>query len=134
MADVANFIASHPPALKVGGRRHSISNKQHRPHHPPQAASSTAAESESEPPSGQPAAVDDYPRPTAPSPDHAAHPHAPPPPHTDVEEDKKHLMEVALAQRKAEMARAVSNNSKNYTTKGFGAGGRIAQPMKEMHI
>ncbi|KAJ6457267.1 hypothetical protein C8R45DRAFT_1033099 [Mycena sanguinolenta] len=132
MADVASFFANHPPAIKVGGRRHSISTFRHRPHIAPEpvpAAAPTVAEPL------------DYPRPAPPQPATAeeAIVHVPPPQHNDEEgqrKDKKHdngnerkLME--LTKRKAEMTRP-TRVPKN--TKGFGAAGRIAQPAKELHV
>ncbi|KAJ7045208.1 hypothetical protein C8F04DRAFT_1249637 [Mycena alexandri] len=136
MADVSNFIANHPPALKVGGRRHSISTR-HRSHPPPDSVSPTTP----------PAVVEpvDYPRPAPPPPAvggeaeaEAEAVHVPPPQHNEEEpqkKDKRHENErklMELAQRKAEMTRPTRDSKNN--GKGFGAAGRIAQPMKPMRI
>ncbi|KAF7340983.1 hypothetical protein MSAN_02083700 [Mycena sanguinolenta] len=132
MTDVANFFANHPPAIKVGGRRHSISTFRHRPHPAPEPAPAVA------PTVAEPL---DYPRPAPPQPPagEEAIAHLPPPQHNDEEaprKDKRHdgnerkLME--LAQRKAEMTRPTRIQKNN--TKGFGAAGRIAQPAKELHV
>ncbi|KAJ7871186.1 hypothetical protein B0H14DRAFT_2724662 [Mycena olivaceomarginata] len=128
MTDVANFFANHPPAIKVGGRRHSISTVRHRPHPAPEPA-----------PAAPPRAAEalDYPRPAPPTVagDEVAHV---PPPHNEDEalrKDKKHENErklMELAQRKAEMTRPTRIPKNN--GKGFGAAGRIAQPAKEVHI
>ncbi|KAJ7238766.1 hypothetical protein B0H12DRAFT_1137093 [Mycena haematopus] len=133
MTDVANFFANHPPTIKVGGRRHSISTVRHRPHPLRTEPAPAAAPSVEEPL--------DYPRPAPP---HAAAgdepiAHVPPPPHNDEEaqrKDKKHdgnerkLME--LEKHKAEMTRPTRIPKNN--AKGFGAGGRIAQPAKDLHV
>ncbi|KAJ7083321.1 hypothetical protein B0H15DRAFT_850573 [Mycena belliarum] len=128
MTDIANFIAHHPPAIKVGGRRHSISSK-HKPHTAPERAQSVPADAEVEP--------TDYPRPAAPQAgDEAAHV----PPHNDERDEapRKHLHDseqrrlLELAQRKAEMARP-TRDAKN-SGKGFGGAGRIAQPMKDLRV
>ncbi|KAJ7157361.1 hypothetical protein C8R46DRAFT_1114259 [Mycena filopes] len=127
MVDVSNFIANHPPALKVGGRRRSISTK-HRAHTAPEPAPATP-----------PAAVEpvDYPRPAPPPADGEAA-HVPPPQHNEEEpqkKDKRHENErklMELAQRKAEMTRPTRDLKNN--GKGFGAAGRIAQPMKDTSI
>ncbi|KAF8215650.1 hypothetical protein K438DRAFT_1926195 [Mycena galopus ATCC 62051] len=129
MTDVANFFASHPPAIKVGGRRHSFSTVRHRPHPAPELAPTVAP-----PPVAEPV---DYPRPAPPAVgDEIAH--VPPPQHNDEEpqrrdkklDNERKLME--LAQRKAEMTRPTRIPKNN--GKGFGAAGRIAQPAKELHI
>ncbi|KAJ7760111.1 hypothetical protein DFH07DRAFT_816892 [Mycena maculata] len=125
MSDVSNFIAHHPPAIKVGGRRHSFSAK-HRPQTAPQPASAVA------PPVEEPVA--DYPRPAPPGEEVA---HVPPPPHNEEEtqqrRDKKHeLNEQKLMQRKAEMTRPTRDLKTN--GKGFGGAGRIAQPMKDLRV
>ncbi|KAJ7166512.1 hypothetical protein C8R43DRAFT_986259 [Mycena crocata] len=128
MTDTSNFLANHPPAIKVGGRRLSVS--KHRPHPAPEQAPAAAPAPVEEP------AVD-YPRPAAPvAGEEAAH--VPPPQHNEEDpqkKDKKHESErklLELAQRKAEMTRP-TRDLKN-TGKGFGGAGRIAQPMKAMRV
>ncbi|KAJ7146507.1 hypothetical protein C8R44DRAFT_757656 [Mycena epipterygia] len=129
MADVSAFLAHHPPAIKVGGRRHSVSTK-HRPHPAPEPAPAVAAQPVEEP-------VVDYPRPAAP-PAGEEVAHVPPPPHNEEEpqrKDKKHDNErklMELAQRKAEMTRPTRDLKNN--GKGFGGAGRIAQPMKDLRV
>ncbi|KAK7063559.1 hypothetical protein R3P38DRAFT_2819085 [Favolaschia claudopus] len=123
---VANFLANHPPAIKVGGRRHSISGTRHRPHPAPEAA--PAADASTEPL--------DYPRPAHPAAREEVA-HVPPPPHEEglPRKDTKHENErksQELAQRKAEMMRP-TRTPKN-DARAFGAAGRIAQPAKEMHF
>ncbi|KAJ6601033.1 hypothetical protein DFH09DRAFT_1302347 [Mycena vulgaris] len=126
MTDVANFIASHPPA---SGRRRSVSTK-HKPHPAPEQAPAAPA-----PPVEEPVA--DYPRPAAPAAGEEGA-HVPPPPHNEDEpqwKEKKHDSErklMELAQRKAEMTRP-TRDLKN-TGKGFGGAGRIAQPAKDLRI
>ncbi|KAJ7657012.1 hypothetical protein DFH06DRAFT_1328535 [Mycena polygramma] len=121
MSDVLNsdFLAHHPPPIRVGGRRHSISTK-HRPTHLP---------SDAEPPL-------DYPRPAAPAAGDEA-PHVPPHHNEDEHQrkDKKHDSErkvLELAQRKADMT--LPTRIPKNTGKGFGAAGRIAQPMKDVRV
>ncbi|KAJ7511708.1 hypothetical protein B0H11DRAFT_1952686 [Mycena galericulata] len=129
MSDVANFIAHHPPAIKVGGRRHSVTTK-HKPHAAPEPAPAVATPSVEEP-------VADYPRPAPPVPGEEAA-HVPPPPHNEEEplrrdkklENERKLLE--LAQRKAEMTRPTRDLKNN--GKGFGGAGRIAQPMKDLRV
>ncbi|KAJ7213580.1 hypothetical protein GGX14DRAFT_393066 [Mycena pura] len=131
MSDIANFTATHPPALKVGGRRHSVSAR-HRPHLTPE----PAVVAPQAPPAEQP--TEDYPRPQA-APPAAGEEPLQPPPHGNEEEpqrkDRKQESErkaMELAQRKAEMSHP-TRDFKNHA-KGFGAAGRIAQPQKEMRV
>jgi hypothetical protein len=125
MSDIARFVATHPPPLKVGGRRQSFSSKQHRTHHVPQAPAADPDDSE-------PA---DYPRPAPPSPDLQADSgsskHVPPP-----YQGAHHKDSDRFAQRKAETLRDThgAKGANGYALKGFGAAGRIAQPMKELRI
>ncbi|KAJ7827187.1 hypothetical protein B0H13DRAFT_2077255 [Mycena leptocephala] len=129
MTDVSNFLAHHPPAIKVGGRRHSISTR-HRSHSVPEPAPAAAPAPPVEPV--------DYPRPAPPPPAGEDAAHVPPPAHNEEEplrKDKKHDNErklMELAQRKTEMTRPTRIPKNN--GKGFGAAGRIAQPMKDLHI
>ncbi|KAJ6541592.1 hypothetical protein B0H19DRAFT_1173730 [Mycena capillaripes] len=129
MAEVSNFLAQHPPAIKVGGRRHSISTR-HRTH----PAAPDPVPAVAPPPVVEPV---DYPRPAAPAPREDAA-HVPPPPHNEEEpqwKDKRHDNErklLELAQRKAEMTRPTRIPKTN--AKGFGAAGRIAQPMKDLRV
>ncbi|KAJ6617418.1 hypothetical protein B0H10DRAFT_2033319 [Mycena sp. CBHHK59/15] len=127
MADVANFIAQHPPAIRVGGRRLSVSTK-HKPHPAPDPTPAAAPAPVDEP-------VVDYPRPAPP----AAGEDAPvPPPHHEEEpqrKDRRHEDErklMVLAQRKAEMTRPTRDAKSG--GKAFGGAGRIAQPMKDLRI
>ncbi|KAJ7696811.1 hypothetical protein B0H17DRAFT_1053143 [Mycena rosella] len=133
MTDVANFIAHHPPAIKVGGRRLSVSTK-HKSHPAPEQAPAAPAQ-----PAEVPAVDADYPRPAAPTGAGVEEPaHVPPPPYIEDEpprKEKKHDTErklMELAQRKAEMTRP-TRDLKN-TGKGFGGAGRIAQPMKDLRV
>ncbi|KAF7300433.1 hypothetical protein HMN09_00927000 [Mycena chlorophos] len=129
MADVASFTATHPPALKVGGKRFSISSKQHRGHHAPQ----TVAPGDGDEAAPQPgaAAFDDYPRPTSDAP-HNTHPRNASPPPLFNEAPSK------LPHEKQSPRLRAASLSKGYTLKGYGPGagiqGRIAQPLKEMRV
>jgi len=118
-----SISVQHPPAVKVGGRRLSISAK-HKTH-------STTVTSEPAPVKAGLGPENDYPRPTAPG-DGQIHHHNPP--HTEEEVPSKekhwnHESELKLrdmAHRKTESTRP----SKDMigVNKGYGAGGRIAQP------
>ncbi|KAG5717981.1 hypothetical protein E4T56_gene1727 [Termitomyces sp. T112] len=114
--------ATHPPAIKVGGRRLSVSS---RPKH----AATT------EPTTASPSPPTDYPRPVHTTTGTDEQAHAPPPPHHEDEppkkekrhqnhEHEKHLRD--LAQRKSEATRPSKDLMGG--NKGFGAAGRIAQP------
>ncbi|KAH7926834.1 hypothetical protein BV22DRAFT_1194051 [Leucogyrophana mollusca] len=118
MSDVIS--AQHPPAMKVGGRRLSVTSRP-KPHvssgSPP--ASPTTLPEET-----------DYPRPAAPGDEHH---HVPPPNEEEAPKKKKHghgnhdekrLKESAF--QKAEAARPTRDN--NAPKGAFGAAGRIAQP------
>ncbi|KAF9469520.1 hypothetical protein BDZ94DRAFT_1242596 [Collybia nuda] len=127
---MAEIISSqHLPAVKVGGRRLSVSSKpkHHAPAEPSPVEPETAPETL------------DYPRPAPPGEEQV---HAHPPLHTEednIKKDRKHgsheneqkLKE--LAHHKAEMTRPTKDVAGGH--KGFGAGGRIAQPAgKGLHI
>ncbi|KAJ7603637.1 hypothetical protein DFH06DRAFT_331428 [Mycena polygramma] len=135
MSDVLNsdFLAHHPPPIRVGGRRHSISTK-HRPH-PPASDAEPVRRSGSTPPTEVEQPLD-YPRPAAPAAGDEA-PHVPPHHNEDEHQrkDKKHDSErkvLELAQRKADMT--LPTRIPKNTGKGFGAAGRIAQPMKDVRV
>ncbi|KAG9222106.1 hypothetical protein CCMSSC00406_0009283 [Pleurotus cornucopiae] len=111
---------THPPAVKVGGRRLSISKtKLHAPTEQANNESKVGGQKADEP------EVMDYPRPAAPG---EERPH--PPPHHDEPKKEKHsphdarLKELAHAKAEATMpTRGIKSSGKAY-----GAGGRIAQP------
>nr|GAT44516.1 predicted protein [Mycena chlorophos] len=140
MADVASFTATHPPALKVGGKRFSISSKQHRGHHAPcvimlhPPSSQARVLQTTAPDDGDEAAApafDDYPRPTSDAP-HNTHPRNSSPPPLFNEAPSK------LPHEKQSPRLRIASLSKGYTLKGYGPGagiqGRIAQPLKEMRV
>ncbi|KDQ31524.1 hypothetical protein PLEOSDRAFT_1102486 [Pleurotus ostreatus PC15] len=111
---------NHPPAVKVGGRRLSISKP--RPH---VLTEQTIHESTVDAQKVDEPEVIDYPRPTVPG---EERPH--PPPHHDEPKKEKHspydarLKELAHAKAEATMpTRGIKSNGKAY-----GANGRIAQP------
>jgi len=117
---MANILAQHPPAVKVGGRRLSISAK-HKPH--------TNSESAPVQEISAPENID-YPRPAAPGNEQTHHSN---PPHTEEEiplkKEKKHengLKLKELAHRKAENTRPSRDvlGGKG----GFGGAGRVLQP------
>ncbi|EPS99446.1 hypothetical protein FOMPIDRAFT_1060845 [Fomitopsis schrenkii] len=114
-------LPQHSPAVKVGGRRLSISSRP-KPH----------AGDKSPSPKGEDPA--DYPRPAAPG-DDAPHNHEP---HDDVpkkekkrgsggDEHERRLQESLY--RKAEQNRPRKNLHGAKNLNAIGAGGRIAQPM-----
>ncbi|KAG6808019.1 hypothetical protein H0H92_005669 [Tricholoma furcatifolium] len=119
-----NISSIHPPAVKVAGRRLSITSR------PKPAAPAERAPAEP----GTPA---DYPRPVHTETGAGADEHAPPPPHHEDEVPKKekkhrdmnHEMEKHLrdlAQRKVDATRPSKDMMGAH--KGFGAAGRISQP------
>ncbi|KAF5384934.1 hypothetical protein D9615_000980 [Tricholomella constricta] len=127
---LTDISSLHPPAVKVGGRRLSVSSrpKQHVP---------------SEPAPAPPSSPADYPRPVHPTDDQAQAPlNPPPPPHHEEEappkkekkhtnyENEKHLRD--LAHRKIESTRPSKDIMGGH--KGFGAAGRIAQPAAKFGI
>jgi len=119
-------LAQHPPAMKVGGRRLSVSKpKHHTPTEQPSAPS----------PAGQTPAAADYPRPTGPGGEHDSS-HVPP--HNEEEvpkkEKKKHHHSTYDNERKM-METAFSKTAATRPTrddlgnaKSFGGSGRIVQP------
>jgi len=128
MPDNTNVVP-HPPALKVGGRRHSVSSKPK--------AQNTAGTQSTEPAgsdetANSETAADDYPRPAPPSegqePHHDTH-HQ----YQDEEQarkEKKHPSNEKLkeyAHWKAETTRPTRDVQSNMM-KGWGTSGRIAQP------
>jgi len=121
-----NILAQHPPAVKVGGRRLSISSKP-KPH--------TTSEHTPTSPTGTVDHVD-YPRPAPPGEDTQGHS-----PHNEDEapkkEKKKHgnhdEKKLRDANRKAEATRP-TREAAGGGKSGFGAGGRIAQPAGKMFV
>jgi len=121
---MTDISAQHSPAVKVGGRRLSITAR-HRRH--------SASEPAPVEPSPSPPNTD-YPRPAAPGEEQPVHN---PPPHIEDEappkKEKKHwnheneIKAKELAHRKMETTRPSKDTVGG--NKGFGAGGRIAQPV-----
>ncbi|KZT73440.1 hypothetical protein DAEQUDRAFT_662356 [Daedalea quercina L-15889] len=115
-------LPQHPPAMKVGGRRLSISSRP-KPH-----------ASEGKPPSPRGEEPADYPRPAAPGED-GPHNHEP---HDEVpkkekkrgsggDEHERRLQENLY--RKAEQNRPRKDFHAAKNLNAVGAGGRIAQPI-----
>ncbi|KAF8547561.1 hypothetical protein OG21DRAFT_1517244 [Imleria badia] len=122
MSDILS--AQHPPALRVGGRRLSISARP-KPHNAPGTSSA---------PAPNPAEDADYPRPAAQGDgdDQAQHP----PPHNEEEAPKKEKHGHGSHDKnrlKESVYRKVdaTTPSKDHlgAKQGFGAAGRIGQPM-----
>jgi len=118
-------LAQHPPAVKVGGRRLSVSNRQHKPHVASPSETTQAAEATTN------SENVDYPRPAAPG-EEPAHHDAPPHEEEAPKKEKKHghgnhenEKKLRDAQRKAE-ARPTRDSQTG--PKNFGGAGRIAQP------
>ncbi|KAF4604537.1 hypothetical protein EYR40_003311 [Pleurotus pulmonarius] len=111
---------NHPPAVKVGGRRLSISKP--KPH---VVTEQTTNESKVDVQKVDEPEVIDYPRPTAPG-EERSHP----PPHYDETKKEKHSSHDArlkdLARAKAEAT--MPTKGIKSSGKGYGACGRIAQP------
>ncbi|KAF9478096.1 hypothetical protein BDN70DRAFT_880436 [Pholiota conissans] len=110
----------HAPAMKVGGRRLSVSTK-HKP---------AAPQEEPSPAQNEPnAPIPDYPRPAPPD-DNVPPPHQ----HQHHEEQPKKEKKIYLpdvAARKAEMLRPTRDNIIN---KDHAAGIRISQPSKALGV
>ncbi|KAK0466038.1 uncharacterized protein EV420DRAFT_1300859 [Desarmillaria tabescens] len=115
----------HPPAVKVGGRRLSLSAR-HKPHVDTSTTEPTPARAVDD-------TVLDYPRPTGPPATdeerHDPHHQEELPPKKDKKqhgylENEKKMRE--FAHHKAEANRPTRDVQPEH--KGFGAGGRIAQP------
>ncbi|KAF8167305.1 hypothetical protein B0H34DRAFT_10436 [Crassisporium funariophilum] len=125
---IMEVLAQHPPAMKVGGRRLSISSKHKAAATP--SGETTAAEGTDK---NDEAVIPDYPRPAPPTggaddPQHAPH-------HNDEEfpprKERKHGHEnekkmQEYAQRKAETTRP--SRDSHASGKAHGMGARIAQP------
>ncbi|KAF8640519.1 hypothetical protein AX17_000181 [Amanita inopinata Kibby_2008] len=111
----------HPPAVKVGGRRLSLSR------HRPQNASLSQGRAQ-----GSNSPVPDYPRPAAPGEEQAHPPHTGPEEEVPPKKEKKHNTHdneqkmKELPQWKSEATRPTRDSVGG--GKAFGAGGRIAQP------
>jgi len=135
MAQTSNLLGQHPPAVKVGGRRLSISTK-HKSHPAPEPAS---AATEAPPTEKETEIETDYPRPAAPGEEEAVHhihheEEVPPKKnkkHENYEDDKR---QMEAEQRKAEMNRPTREGLQKSGGKGFGGAGRIAQPAKGMQV
>jgi len=117
MAD--GILVQHPPAIKVGGRRLSISTKPKTQHH---------AETNNPEAANEQAAAPDYPRPAPPTGDQEPPPHH----HQHNEEEvppKKERTEKKLqelAHRKVEMTRPTRDVPS--ASKGHTVNMRIGQP------
>jgi len=117
MADA--ILVSHPPAMKVGGRRLSISSKPKSHPHTETKDTETAKE--------ETVNADDYPRPAPPTgeaPLQHAHQHNEEEVPPKKERKEKKMQE--LAHKKVEMTRPTRDIQAG--NKGHGMGIRIAQP------
>ncbi|KAF9447546.1 hypothetical protein P691DRAFT_760696 [Macrolepiota fuliginosa MF-IS2] len=124
-------IIPHPPALKVGGRRRSMSNKPRTPNTGGAQLTEPAASEETASPESP---TDGYPRPAPPS-EGQAHPHDAHHQYQDEEQarkEKKHTPNdnekmKEYAHWKVETTRPTRDVQGN-VMKTWGASGRIAQP------
>ncbi|KAI0756202.1 hypothetical protein C8Q80DRAFT_1127238 [Daedaleopsis nitida] len=123
---MTDALAQHPPAVKVGGRRLSLSSR-------PRPVSSTA-EAKPVPPAPSAGtetdAPVDYPRPAAPGEQH------PPPPHHQEEDVPKRKQGTGGDEHERRLQESIHRKmeqnrpKKDFqsTAKAPGAGGRISQP------
>ncbi|KAF8899357.1 hypothetical protein BD779DRAFT_1667039 [Infundibulicybe gibba] len=111
----------HPPAVKVGGRRLSTTTRP-KPAHTPEVATAEPVSPAEE--------ILDYPRPAPPGGEEQVHPHVHAEEEIPLKKERKHHDNESklkeLAHSKGEMTRPTREHAQN--GKGFGAGGRIAQP------
>ncbi|KAF8633530.1 hypothetical protein AX15_001335 [Amanita polypyramis BW_CC] len=127
MAGEATLI-QHPPAIKVAGRRLSLSSRHTKPHNITVPARPKSA--------GHNSPIPDYPRPAPPGEEHTEvlHTHTGPEEEVPPKKERKHnthdnekkIRESPLW--KVEMTRPTRNALSNGKTGGFGAAGRISQP------
>ncbi|KAF4612167.1 hypothetical protein D9613_004292 [Agrocybe pediades] len=122
MSDTA-IPVSHAPAMKVGGRRLSVSSSARHRTQAHAEPTTTAKEGGSAAEPKEPA-MDDYPRPAPPTGENIPHQQ-----HHEEEPPKKERNEKKfqdMAHRKVEMTRPTREF--NTGNRGFGGGMRIAQP------
>ncbi|KAJ3570762.1 hypothetical protein NP233_g4191 [Leucocoprinus birnbaumii] len=123
------IVVPHPPAMKVGGRRRSVSSK-HRTHNT--GSAQTTEQAGSDEAGGGEAVTDDYPRPAHPG-EGQVHQHEGHNQYQDEEQakrDKKLSFNEKVKEYphwKAESTRPTRDAQSNLA-KVCGAGGRIAQP------
>lgn len=116
MTEESALLANHQPAVKVAGRRLSTSSRA-KPHSQQESASASSESSDNP--------DIDYPRPSAPSeerPHNDSHNH-----YRDedpVKKEKRHQTRIVHTKSESTMPTREPQN----LAKGFGAGGRIAQP------
>ncbi|KAJ8453739.1 hypothetical protein ONZ45_g2349 [Pleurotus djamor] len=111
-----DISAHHTPAVKVGGRRLSVSK-----HRSPIVEHATLVDDNEQ--TGEVSTIDDYPRPAPPGEDQ---PHAPPHHEEDPLKKDKHVRHNDRLHNKLEATRPTKDVQSN--NKGYGAGGRIVQP------
>ncbi|KAF5352354.1 hypothetical protein D9756_006180 [Leucocoprinus leucothites] len=122
------IVVPHPPAMKVGGRRRSVSSK-HRTHNTGSVHMTEPTASEE---SGGEAVTDDYPRPAPPS-EGQVHQHDGHNQYQDEEQTRKDKRQPfsekvkEYSHWKAETTRPTRDIQANFM-KVCGASGRIAQP------
>ncbi|KAF8673479.1 hypothetical protein AX14_005386 [Amanita brunnescens Koide BX004] len=121
-----SVIAQHPPAVKVGGRRLSVSARPPRSHN---TSSSTRPKS-----AGHNSPIPDYPRPAPPGEEHSELLHTGPEEEVPPKKEKRHNThdnEKKMKESpmwKAETTRPTRDSVGKAGMGAFGAGGRIAQP------
>ncbi|KIK71471.1 hypothetical protein GYMLUDRAFT_52549 [Collybiopsis luxurians FD-317 M1] len=128
MVDSSAALAQHPPAVKVGGRRLSVSTKLHKLHVPTETESSPQESSPRSNSASPTVPFDDYPRPSDPNQSHQEHrehkEEAPP-----YRKDKKQGHHgVSEPQNRKEDTMPRRDHHGHGSGKSFGGGGRIVQP------